>query len=259
MLNVPSPPSFPDTASMSALRSWYAGVGSREALERYCPQALEGGQSARGVIGRIRRQLASFAISRHRADLARLFQCAMGERTRYRKAATRALDILPTLAVPQPQVSDPIGPWLPSRVVHVLHQHGIRTLADLTVRIPRRQRWWRTIPGLGMRSARHIEAFFAAHPALTESARALIVMTTPEFVVPWESIRVPHEVDGSRGAFRAPKPMCALEADNDYQAISAWLEWHEAAETQRAYRLCRSKARGLSKREMICITYETSE
>ena len=79
---------------MSALRAWYAGVGSREALERYCPQALEGGQSARGVIGRIRRQLASFAISRHRADLARLFQCAMGERTRYRKAATRALDMV---------------------------------------------------------------------------------------------------------------------------------------------------------------------
>ena len=78
---------------MSALRAWYAGVGSREALERYCPQALEGGQSARGVIGRIRRQLASFALSRH-ADLARLFQCAMGERTRYRKAATRALDMV---------------------------------------------------------------------------------------------------------------------------------------------------------------------
>ena len=55
---------FPDTASLSALRAWYAGVGSREALERYCPQALEGGQSARGVIGRIRRQLASFALSK---------------------------------------------------------------------------------------------------------------------------------------------------------------------------------------------------
>jgi len=227
---------FPDTAFLSTLRAWYAGVGSREALERHCPQALEGGQSARGVIGRIRRQLASFALSRHRADLARLFQCAVGERTRYRKAAIRAQDILPALAVPQPQVSDPIGAWLSPRVVPVLHQYGIRTLADLTVRIPRRRRWWRTIPGLGARSAHHIETFFAAHPALTESARALIVMTTPEFVVPWESIRVPHEVDGSRGAFRAPKPMCALEADNDYQAISAWLERHEAAETQRAYR-----------------------
>jgi len=50
MPNVPLPPSFPDTASLSALRAWYAGVGAREALERYCPQALEGGQSARGVI-----------------------------------------------------------------------------------------------------------------------------------------------------------------------------------------------------------------
>ena len=31
---------FPDTASLSALCAWYAGVGSREALERYCPKAL---------------------------------------------------------------------------------------------------------------------------------------------------------------------------------------------------------------------------
>jgi hypothetical protein len=93
MLNVGPPLPFPDTASLSVLRAWYAGVGSREAVERYCPQALGGGQSARGVIGRIRRQLAGFALSRHRADLARLFQCAAGERTRHREAATRALDI----------------------------------------------------------------------------------------------------------------------------------------------------------------------
>lgn len=203
---------------------------------RYCPQELDGGQSARGVIGQIRRQLAGFALSRHRADLARLFQCTVGERSRHRKAVTVALDILRTLAIPQPQVSDPIGAWLPPRVVPVLHQHGMRTLADLTVRIPRRRRWWRTIPGLGVRSARHIETFFAAHPALTERARALILVATPEPVVPWENIRVPHEVDGSRGTFRAPKRMRVLEADNDYQAISAWLERHEAIETQRAYR-----------------------
>ncbi|SAL06851.1 phage integrase family protein [Caballeronia calidae] len=188
------------------------------------------------MIGRIRRQLAGFALSRHRADLARLFRCAVGERTLYRKAATRALDILPTIAVPQPQVSDPIGAWLPSRVVPVLHQYGIRTLADLTVRIPRRRRWWRAIPGLGVRSARHIETFFATHPVLTERARALIVVATPDPVVPWENIRVPHCVDGSRGTFRAPRSMCALEANNDYQAISAWLDRHEAAETRRAYR-----------------------
>ncbi|WGS55291.1 site-specific integrase (plasmid) [Paraburkholderia sp. D15] len=236
MPNVPPPPSLPDTPSLSALRAWYAGVDSREAVERYCPQALEGGHSARGVIGCIRRQIADFALNRHRADLARPFQCAAGERSRNRKAATRALDMLPSLPVPHPQVSDPVDAWLPPRVVPVLHRHGIRTLADLTMRIPRRRQWWLAIPGLGERSARRIEGFFAAHPALTERARALVVVATPDPVVPWESIHVPHEVDGSRGTFRAPKRMCALEADNDYQAISAWLERHEAAETRRAYR-----------------------
>lgn len=133
-------------------------------------------------------------------------------------------------------MSDPVDVWLSSRAVAALHQHGIRTLAELTVRIPRRRRWWLTIPGLGVRSARQIEAFFAAYPALTEGARAPIVVPTSEPVVSWEIIRVPHEVDGSSGTFRAPRPMCTLEANNDYQAIGAWLERHEAAETQRAYR-----------------------
>lgn len=153
----PSTLSFPDTASVSALRAWYAGVSSREAVERYCLQALEDGRSARGVIGRIRRQLAGFALSRQRDDLVRPFQCTAGERTRYRKAAILALDILPSLPVPQPQISDAVDVWLSPRIVPVLRQHGIRTLADLTVRIPRRRRWWLRIPGLGLRSARHIE------------------------------------------------------------------------------------------------------
>ena len=216
MPNNLSPPSFPEAASLSAVRAWYAGVGSREAIERYCPHALGGGQSARGVIGRMRRQIADFALSRHRADLARPFLCAAGERSRHRKAAIQALDTLPSLPVPHPQVSDPVDAWLSPRVVAVLHRHGIRTLADLTVRIPRRRRWWLVIPGLGERSARWIEGFFAAHPALTERARALVAVATPEPVVPWERIHVPHEVDGSRGTFRAPKRMCALEADNVY-------------------------------------------
>jgi hypothetical protein len=66
MPNVSPPPSFPDTASLSALRAWYAGVGSREAVERYCPQALQESQSARGVIGGLRRQVVVFALGRHR-------------------------------------------------------------------------------------------------------------------------------------------------------------------------------------------------
>jgi site-specific recombinase XerD len=104
------------------------------------------------------------------------------------------------------------------------------------MRIPRRRRWWIAIPGLGVRTARQIEVFFASHPELTERARALVAVVSPEPVVPWERIHLPHEVDGSHGTFRAPQKMCALKASNDYEAIGAWLGLHEAAPTQRAYR-----------------------
>lgn len=55
-------------------------------------------------------------------------------------------------------------------------------------------------------------------------------------MAPWESLRLPHEVDGSSGAFRAPKNTCTLDATDDYQAVKSWLTLHEAAATQRAYR-----------------------
>jgi len=205
----PHPSSFPDASLLAALRAWYAGMRSREAVARYCPCMLGNGASARGVLGRSRRQLADFAASRHRDDLASLFQCAAAERTRHAKAVTRALEILPSLPVPQPRIGDLVAAWLSPRIVDALHRHGIKTLADLTVRIPRRRRWWIAIAGLGVRSARRIEAFFAAYPALTDRARALVA-TAPAPVTPWENLRLPHEVDGSHGAFRAPRQICAL-------------------------------------------------
>lgn len=54
--------------------------------------------------------------------------------------------------------------------------------------------------------------------------------------MPWEQLRLPHEVDGSVGAYRAPRATCTLDADNDYQAVQAWLSLHESGATQRAYR-----------------------
>jgi site-specific recombinase XerD len=123
-----------------------------------------------------------------------------------------------------------------ARAVATLRAHGIATLADLTVRIPRRRQWWKAVPGLGPASARRIEAFFALHPALTERARALVVSSPSSGIAPWEKIRLPHEVDGSTGAYRAPRVTCTLDADNDYQAVQAWLSLHESAATQRAYR-----------------------
>jgi hypothetical protein len=91
--------------------------------------------------------------------LATLFRCGETEREKHSKAVTRALESLRSLPIPEPQISDPMTWWLPTRVAVALHAHGIGTLADLTVRVPRRPRWWATIAGLGAGSARRVEAF----------------------------------------------------------------------------------------------------
>ncbi|BDD94307.1 hypothetical protein PanNE5_37470 [Pandoraea sp. NE5] len=190
----------------------------------------------RGVLGRIRRQLSSIARHRQREDLATVFEHSAGERIRREQAASQAIELLRSLPMPVPLISDDIGMWLPSRAVRALRAYGIETLADLTVRIPRRRRWWAVVSGLGPASARLIETFFAQHPELTERARALIAATAPNTVVPWERLLLPHEVDGSHGTFRAPRKTCTLSAANDHEAVQAWLALHESAATQRAYR-----------------------
>jgi hypothetical protein len=203
--SAPTPDGFPDADALAALRAWYAGLPAREALQRYLPGSVSEGQSARGILGRIRRQLAAVARARHRDDLAMLFAHPASERIERARAVTHVIGMLRSLPAPEPQISDDIERWFPARTGNALRAHGIGTLADLTVRIPRRRQWWKTVPGLGPAAARRIEAFFAAHPALTERARGLIATSGPSAVVPWEALHLPHEVDGSSGAFRAPR------------------------------------------------------
>ncbi|MEX3939755.1 phage integrase family protein [Paraburkholderia sp. BR10937] len=230
------PAGFPDADELAMLRAWYAGLAVRAAVERYLPSALGDGKSARGVLGRIRRRLVALARVAHRDDLAALFEHPVAERERHAKAVAQAIDSLRTARPPEPQIADDIAQWFAPRAVRVLYAHGITTLADLTVRIPRRRQWWKAVPGLGMASARAIEAFFAAWPALTEKARALIAASQRGDIAPWESLKLPHEVDGSEGTFRAPRATCTLDASNDYEAIQTWLALHESPATQRTYR-----------------------
>ncbi|WP_063534825.1 site-specific integrase [Burkholderia sp. MSMB1589WGS] len=225
---------FPDEAELAALRGWYAGLDARVAVTRYLGDCCDAGESSRGVLGQIRRRLVAYALARHRADLAATFVVRPTKTSA--DSVSRAIEVLRNLPVPAPLITDTVEQWLPPRIVEALHAHGVRNLADLTVRIPRRRRWWSAIAGLGVTGARRIEAFFAAHPALTERALALIVAAPVGDIVPWEQLRVPHEVDGSRGQFRAPLNACLLNASNDYEAIRSWLSLHESAATQRAYR-----------------------
>jgi hypothetical protein len=52
---------LPDAAELAALRAWCEGRETREAVDRYLADRRGAGESARGVIGRIRTRLASYA------------------------------------------------------------------------------------------------------------------------------------------------------------------------------------------------------
>jgi site-specific recombinase XerD len=209
---------------------------ARAAVVRYLGNRKATGQSSRAVLGRIRLALARQARERHRPDLAQLFEGSAAQRQQRGRAVDQAIEQLRGLPPPAPLIGDEIARWLPARIVRALRGRGIKTLAELTLRIPRRRRWWADIPGLGQAGARTVEAFFAGHPELTQRARALVVRDSQEPIVPWERLQLPQELDGSRGAFRAPRDSCVLTADNDYSAVQAWLALHESEATQRAYR-----------------------
>ena len=226
---------FPTLDEIAALRAWYEGLPARQAVTRYLHAKKATGQSSRSMLGAIRRRLAALARSRHRDELAELFEHSASERAERLGHVLNAIDDLAQLPVASPAIDDDIERWLPPRAVAALARQGIRNLAELTLAIPRRRRWWTAVPGLGAVGARGIEAFFAEHPQLVQRARDLIVVPSSE-LAPWERLIVPQEVDGSHGVFRADQATCTLSAPNDYQAVQAWIELQESAATQRAYR-----------------------
>lgn len=165
---------FPGTSALAALRAWYAGLSARAAVVQYLGQDKASGQSSRAMLGDIRRQLANHARQRHREDLACLLKHPAAARSQHARAVMNAIETLRHMPVLAAMVTDDVERWLPARAAVAMKAHGFKALADLTVRIPRRRRWWTAIPGLGAASARQIEAFFAVHPHLTQQARALV-------------------------------------------------------------------------------------
>lgn len=227
---------FPDYACLAALRSWYEGLPARAAVDRYLPYKRVHAQSSRGVIGRIRRRLVDIAELNGRGDLAAAFTDRTTHRTHTGISIGRAIEALRKLHGREPQITDDIGVWLPQRAIRALKSQGITTLAELTLRVPRRRLWWIDIDGIGVASARKIEALFLCHPSLTESARRLVERSEPSRRVVWRHIVPTRSRDGSRGKYRAPKARCLLNVTTDRQAIEAWLALHETGTTARAYR-----------------------
>ncbi|MBY4798521.1 site-specific integrase [Burkholderia cepacia] len=229
---------LPDLASLAALRAWHEGLTARAAVTRYLNHARDDGQSSRGLLGRLRRQLVACAIARQRDDLIPLFTHPAADRTRHAAQVVTALDVLRTTPIPAPQPTDLVNRWLPARIARALRAADIDSFADLLVRRVHRPGWWRAIPGLGRQGAHCIEAFVSQHPDLARRAAALVPYeaATAQLAPRWSLDALPADLDGSKGRFRAPHNTCGLAAANDHQAIEAWLVLHEGTHTVRAYR-----------------------
>lgn len=229
---------LPSADALAAFRAWFEGLSAREAVQRYLGFAKADGQSSRAILSAVRRQLIAAARRRRRQDSEAVLRETESEHMRASGVNRLAVAIqdITNSAVPAPGMNDDVSFWFATRTAAALHRHKVLTLADLTMRVPRRKMWWRGISGLGSVGARKIEAFFAEHPDLTERARAIVPTAPSRGVVPWELIQPPRTLDGSSGAFRAPTASCTLIARDDHEAVTAWLERHEAPATQRAYR-----------------------
>lgn len=231
-----APGAFPDASSLAAIRAWFEGLAARDCVVRYLGSTKLDGQSSRGMLGGVRKMLAAVARQVNRDDLAKLFEKTGADRTKLAAKVGAAIEELRTLRMIEPRLDDDVERWLSPRIAQSLRDHGIQTLAQLTVRVPRRRMWWVGVAGLGRAGAKNIEEMFARYPALTAGARALVQPASNRVVVPWELFSAPKDLDGSSGQFRAPAETCTLGAKNDYEAVSAWLTLHEAPATQRAYR-----------------------
>lgn len=229
-------PSFLSRAQEAALRAWYSGLSSRNAIEQYLPE-LAVGSSARGAISQIRKILIAFAKTCQRQDLAVVLDHPESQRAKLSDRAIHAIDSLRNAVPMKPQITDDVGQWFSARITKVLREFDVKTLADLTVRIPRRKMWWVKIDGLGKVLAKQIEQFFSDHPELTSQARAIVLRHQVEpAMTPWESFVVPFELSGTHGTYRAPLKICSMDARTDRDAVSAWLQLLESPATVRSYR-----------------------
>ncbi len=229
-------PQFPGAGEIAALRAWYSGLSARVAAQRYLPDQLVGGTSARTVISTVRRQLITCARAAHQPDIAERLGHAEKERVEKSKEVLRDIEVLRNAPRPVPMLADSPETWLNPRAASALLKADITTLAELALRAARRRRWWVAIPGFGETNAKSVEAFFAAYPALSRPAAELVNTRSRSEIVPWETLAVPESLDGSQGRYRAPTRQCLLGATNDLAAVEAWLQLHESKATRRAYR-----------------------
>lgn len=250
--NTPAAP-WPDHARLSALRAYARGMGSRMAVERYLPDALAPGFSRRGLIGQIRKDMAAFARSRGRNDLALLFDGPVPRTVKVGRQVASAIELLRTAPQRIASVDDPVGLWLGQRAARALDCAGIKTIGALILLNENDANWWKSTKGIGPGAFMRVQSLLAQNPELHAFTRRFLALQSPPakkipttgvcglIDAPMDSMSyLPAalgHLDGRDGQFRTPAGSSALRAKNDVEAIRAWLGLHsDSPATLRSYR-----------------------
>ena len=162
-----------------------------------------------------------------------------------------ALNWLEGVAAEVPQAGHDLAAWLDPVLAKPCHALGVVTLGQLIAYLNGRgPTWWRGLAQIGPEKAQRLQAWLRHHEAAIglslgvhiewprqalTPARLAAVVPHATAVVPLDKFRVPTELNGSTGYYRAPPEQCLLQANNDYDAILAWLNSKQAGHTRRAY------------------------
>lgn len=170
-------------------------------------------------------------------------------RVRLLQRIREALTWIESKIFPAPEPGHRIEAWLPLAYAKRLKAAGITTMGELTERINRGGAlWYRHIPGIGQAKALDIDRWLQRHarPGVfelhntsrmtpTELAQFALTKAPESPVVPLERLRLPAELDGAAGRFRAAPGLCTLSAHNDLEAIKEWIKAKASPHTRRAY------------------------
>jgi hypothetical protein len=172
------------------------------------------------------------------------------------RGRVEALNHLQTLLAILPRPVDPLDMWFARPVAVQLRNVGLLTLANLVDFINvYGYRWHEQVKGLGKRRAGRVIAWLRSRADALQlelratvdeakTVRALRLGSSPSQLVvpkrfglvPLEQLELPDELLGRSGVFRSHMPN-TLEADDDLQAIRAWLtRYGEKPATARSYR-----------------------
>lgn len=179
-------------------------------------------------------------------------------RERLVRAQLQALHWLEDLAAQDPGPGDSVHAWFAPVLAQRLEVAGLPTLFALATRIHGMgSAWHAAIPAIGRVKGESVREWITAHQAtigvrigahaamrLSTIDRSELAAVVPAgaALVPLEKFVPPGALDGSAGRYRAPRELCMLAADNDHQAICAWLNSKRSgpegtlSHTQRAYR-----------------------